>query len=399
MAKILANPLQQLLELSAQEKESKGIMHTAAEIFQQPETWISTFERCEKHKPKLTEFLKQTGVGKQERPPTVLLVGAGSSDYIGRSLAPLLRRRWRVQVQAVPSTDLLLELNDTLLPQRDYLIISFSRSGDSPEGVAVLRQALERFRRAWHLVITCNSQAAMAQACAEHPQSALALVLDDAVNDRGLAMTSSFSNMVVAGQYLAHIGDTASYERTLQLMVSAGKTLLSEFPEIASVIAEKQLARACFIGSGALAGVAYESALKLLELTGGKIYSMAQPTLGLRHGPMTAIDHDTLFVQYLSSDSQHRNYELDLLDEVQRKKLGAVRLVIDGNRGKHGHGADHVTGLILPETFPDDCRPPLDVITGQLLGLFASLRAGLRPDNPSPSGTISRVVAGIKIYS
>jgi len=398
MAKILANPLQQLLELSAQEKESKGIMHTAAEIFQQPETWISTFERCEKHKPKLTEFLKQTGVGKQERPPAVLLVGAGSSAYIGRSLAPLLRRRWGVQVQAVPSTDLLLELNDTLLPQRDYLIISFSRSGDSPEGVAVLRQALERFPRAWHLVITCNSQAAMARACAEHPQSALALVLDDAVNDRGLAMTSSFSNMVVAGQYLAHIPDTPSYERTLQSMVSAGKTLLSEFPEIASVTAERQLPRACFIGSGALAGVAYESALKLLELTDGKICTMAQSTLGVRHGPMTAIDGDTLFVQYLSSDSRTRNYEIDLLDEIYRKKLGAVRLIVDGKRGKDGREADHVIRLNLPETFSDDCRPPMDVITGQLLGLFSSLRAGLRPDNPSPGGTISRVVAGIKIY-
>jgi tagatose-6-phosphate ketose/aldose isomerase len=397
MAKILTNPLQQLLEQSEQEKESKGVKHTAAEIFQQPETWVGTFQRCEKRKPELEAFLRRARVAEQLA--TLLLVGAGSSDYIGRSLAPVLRRCWRLEVQAVPSTDLLLDLNEYLLPQRDYLIISFSRSGDSPEGVAVLQQALERFPRAWHLVITCNSEAAIAQACAEHPERTLALVLDDAVNDRGLAMTSSFSNMVVAGQYLAHIGDTASYERTLQLMVSAGKSLLSEFPEIASVIAEKQLARACFIGSGALAGVAYESALKLLELTGGKICTMAQSTLGLRHGPMTAIDHDTLFVQYLSSDSQHRNYELDLLDEVQRKKLGAVRLVIDGNRGKHGHGADHVTGLNLPETFPDDCRPPVDVITGQLLGLFASLRAGLRPDKPSPSGTISRVVAGIKIYS
>src|SRR5262249_12630752 len=247
MAKILANPLLQLLELNDQEKEARGVKHTAPEIFQQPETWIATFERCEKRRTELTEFLKQTGIGTQEGSLTVLLVGAGSSDYIGRSLAPLLRRCWRLEVQAVPSTDLLLDLKEYLLPRRDYLIISFSRSGESPEGVAVLRQALERFPRTSHLVITCNAQAAMAEACAEHSERALALVLDDAVNDRGLAMTSSFSNMVVAGQYVAHIRETASYERTLQFMVGAGKTLLSEFPEVASVIAEKQLARASFI--------------------------------------------------------------------------------------------------------------------------------------------------------
>ena len=397
MAKILANPLQQILELNQQEKESKGVTHTAAEIFQQPETWKRTFELCETRKPEIEAFLQQAGITEQR--PSVLLVGAGSSDYIGRSLAVLLRRCWQCEVQAVPSTDLLLELDQYLFPQRDYLIISFSRSGDSPEGVAVLRQALERFPRALHLVITCNAQAAMARVCAEHPERAFPLLLDDAVNDRGLAMTSSFTNMLVAGQYLAFIHDAEAYGRTLEWMINAGKGLLAEFPETAFGIAEKQLTRACFIGSNALAGVAYESALKLLELTGGQVVTMAQSTLGLRHGPMTAIDSNTLFVQFLSREPKWRSYEMDLLKEIQRKKLAAMRITIDPDQGGKTAGlADHVIRLNLPEKFPDDCRPPVDVITGQLLGLFASLRSGLRPDNPSPSGTISRVVAGIRIY-
>jgi len=286
-------------------------------------------------------------------------------------------------------------LDQYLQPQRDYLLISFSRSGDSPEGVAVLQQALERFPRTSHLVITCNAQAEMARACAEHPDRAFALVLDDDVNDRGLAMTSSFTNMAIAGQYLAHIHNSGPYGQTLAAMMNAGKVLLAEFPDTAFAIAEKQLTRACFIGSGALAGVAYESALKLLELTGGKVITMAQSTLGLRHGPMTAIDSNTLFVQFLSRDPKWRSYEIDLLEEVQRKNLARLCLVLDSGARPSG---DHVIRLNLPDGFPDDCRPPVDVITGQLLGLFASLRAGLRPDNPSPSGTISRVVAGITIY-
>lgn len=397
MAKTLANPLLQLLELSEQEKEAKGVRHTAAEIFQQPETWEATFELCERRKPELEAFLRKSGVGEQGS--CVLLVGAGSSDYIGRSLEQVLRRRWKADVNAIPSTDLLLQIDQYLQPQRDYLLISFSRSGDSPEGVAVLQQALERFPRTSHLVITCNAQAAMAQVCAQHRGRAFALVLDDAVNDRGLAMTSSFTNMVVAGQYLAHIEDPGAYRRTLESIVMVGKNLLTEVPEIAFTIAEKQFTRACFVGTGAMAGVAYESALKLLELTGGKVITMAQSTLGLRHGPMTAIDSDTLFVQFLSRDPKWRSYELDLLEEVERKKLAGMRLVVDGSQDKKASRlADHVIRLNLPAEFRDDCRPPEDVITGQLLGLFASLRAGLRPDNPSPGGTISRVVAGIRIY-
>jgi hypothetical protein len=49
--------------------------------------------------------------------------------------------------------------------------------------------------------------------------------------------------------------------------------------------------------------------------------------------------------------------------------------------------------------FPDQYRPVLDVMLGQLIGLFASMRCGLKPDQPSPGGTITRVVAPIKLYS
>ena len=48
---------------------------------------------------------------------------------------------------------------------------------------------------------------------------------------------------------------------------------------------------------------------------------------------------------------------------------------------------------------PDALRPPLDVIFGQLLGLFCSLEAGLKPDTPSPTGAISRVVSHVRIHS
>jgi tagatose-6-phosphate ketose/aldose isomerase len=47
----------------------------------------------------------------------------------------------------------------------------------------------------------------------------------------------------------------------------------------------------------------------------------------------------------------------------------------------------------------DDYRPAVDVIFGQLLGLFGSLRWNLRPDFPSPNGAISRVVQNVNIHS
>ncbi|MEM1543903.1 MAG: hypothetical protein QW795_04390, partial [Candidatus Bathyarchaeia archaeon] len=62
--------------------------------------------------------------------------------------------------------------------------------------------------------------------------------------------------------------------------------------------------------------------------------------------------------------------------------------------------ADHVIDISDDGRcwIPDYCRPLVDVIFGQLLGLFKSLNLGLKPDNPSDRGIITRVVRGVKIY-
>lgn len=395
----MANPLHTLLELDESARTSRGLKFTPREIFQQPETWKDTYTYCVGRKAEIRSFLEGSSVWIGSGSPIVLLVGAGSSDYIGRALVHLLRRQWRCQVSAVASTELLLDIDNYLLPGREYLWVSFSRSGDSSEGVAVLEHALRACPQVRHLVITCNAQAKMAQLCAENRERALALILGEAVNDRGLAMTSSFTNMVIAGQFLAHMQDLPGYAGTLDCMTKLGARVLASAPELALTIAEKGLTRACFVGTAALAAVADECALKLVELTGGKVQTMAQTTLGLRHGPMSAIDHNTLFVQFLSSDARQRSYEMDLLEEVGRKKLAGARLVVTGQKLEASLGlADYVLCLDAPPNLIDDCRPPLDVIIGQLLGLFASVRAGLQPDNPSPNGAISRVVSGVKVH-
>ena len=206
------NPLTALLDLPEQEKIERGLEHTPREIWQQPGTWSKTYERCRDRRGELNDTLRRAGIGRgSTSSPTVYLVGAGTSDYTGRALAPLLRWRWSCDVWPIPSTTLLTEFDEFHRPGREYLWISFSRSGESPEGVALLERALDRHREIRHLVITCNPQGPMAELCSRHPDRAVALVLDDAVNDRGLAMTSSFSNMVLAGQCVAHLEDFSQF--------------------------------------------------------------------------------------------------------------------------------------------------------------------------------------------
>ena len=396
----MGNPLRTLLDLPEQERVDRGLQHTPREIWQQPDTWGTTYRICSARKAELNDALWRVGIGRGTASPTVYLVGAGTSDYTGRALAPLLRRRWGCDVWALPSTTLLTDFDEFHFTEKEYLWISFSRSGDSPEGVAVLERALQRNGSIHHLVITCNQRGRMAELCARHPDHALALVLDDSVNDRGLAMTSSFSNMLIAGQCVAHLDDLEEFGAVVSGLSACGRQFLPVAAETAAEVTSLGCARACFVGSGVLRGVADESALKLVELSAGKVVTLSETPLGLRHGPMSSVDGQTLFVAFLSSDVRRRGYELDLLREIDGKRLGRVRLVVTAGDGADvSELADYRLPLNYPMDLPDYYRPAVDVMLGQLLGLFASLRCGLKPDQPSPTGAITRVVQPIKLYS
>jgi tagatose-6-phosphate ketose/aldose isomerase len=388
------NPLSALLNLPEAEKATRGLTHTPAEIAQQPDTWLATFELFKRRSAEIKGFLAAAG-----SKPVIFLVGAGTSDYIGQSLVYLLRKAWDCNVIALPSTDLLTHFDELVSPQQRYLWISFSRSGDSPEGVAVLQNACRNRPDIHHLVVTCNANGEMVHASAGNPQI-LSICLDDAVNDRGLAMTSSFSNMVVFGQCLAHANDPGEYEQVLGQLVQSGKSIVPAAADCAAALAQEPYTKACFVGSGPLKAVAKESALKLLELTAGNILTMSESALGLRHGPMAALDRDTLFVCLLSGDPRVQQYERDLLEEIGNKRLVRSRVVLAGCADSAlSPFAEHHLAPTVPFLASDDYRAPLDVIFGQLLGLFFSLRWKLRPDCPSPNGAISRVVQNFSIHS
>jgi tagatose-6-phosphate ketose/aldose isomerase len=152
-------------------------------------------------------------------------------------------------------------------------------------------------------------------------------------------------------------------------------------------------------GSGPLKAAAIESALKVTELTGGRIVALSESFLGLRHGPLSAIDRETLVVGFLSTSERRRAFELDLIQEVCAKKLTEKCLLVTPTllSGSVNSCKDTLS-FELSEAISDLYLPPLFVCVGQLLGLCASLRAGLRPDEPSPHGAISRVVTHVAIH-
>jgi tagatose-6-phosphate ketose/aldose isomerase len=390
------SPLGRLLGLADQEKARRGVVHTPREIAQQPVAWRKILADLEQTREPTRHKLAGMGVGRHGVPP-VVLIGAGTSDHVGRAVAPLLSKKWSCDARAIPSTDLLTHHDELLPTDRAGIAISFSRSGQSPESVAVLQLLVRKYPRFRNIIVTCNGKGPMALEYAKR-DDVLSIVLDDAVNDRGLAMTSSFTAMVLAAQFLASIDDEG-FPGIVLAASSAAERFLEEASKIAKELARVPFRRVCFLGSGALGAVARESALKVLELTAGRIATMSETFLGVRHGPLSAIDQSTLVVGFLSSDHLRSAYEIDLLQEIAQKKLGRETVVVAPAHDPRTKAVStRVLSLGVEPELPDEYRPLYDIIFGQLLGLFFSLKLGFLPDTPSPSGAINRVVSGVKIH-
>lgn len=342
---------------------------TRAEIFQQPALWETTLARVREFD--LHEF---------ERGVRIVITGAGTSAHAATAIAAA----WS-GARAIATTDLLTDREDYF--DASGILLSLARSGDSPESVGVVRRIQKLYPAVRHFAITCNSEGRLAQ----YP-GVNVLQLDPRTNDRSLVMTSSFSNLVLAGLAFRHLSEL---QRDLPDIAFAADNSLVEMDKKARGIAARQFSRATILASRPLFGAAREASLKILEITAGQIPVLTETYLGLRHGPMSFLREDTLVLCFLSSSPEIRRYEQDLLEELHRKKLGYVVAITPSRLNEVP--ADQQIRAIAPE-LADKLRTPFEIVFAQLLGLHLSLRAGLNPDNPSPGGVINRVVQGVRIY-
>ncbi|MGH9628917.1 MAG: SIS domain-containing protein [Bryobacteraceae bacterium] len=363
--------------------------NTSREILQQPETWLATADQMLQHDARLEELCH--GVR------AIVLTGSGSSQYSGECLVPVLQRELGVPVQSVGGGSILTEGAGAITPLRPCLAVSFARSGDSPESSAAVELLLRSEPEVRHLVITCNRNGKLAKDYANHPR-VFVITLEDRTNDRSLVMTSSFTNMLLACRILGFRGKGERYRSLIGVLSKSASHLLDHDKGILKGLAASGFDRAVFLGSGARYGAARECALKMLEMTDGRVVTFAETYLGLRHGPMSAINSATLIVCFLSSGPGRRPYETDLIREIEHKKLGNQRLLV-GEDVPYDLASEGDVMVQCPgiASVGDDDAAVLDVVVGQLLGFFRCLQDGLDPDSPS-SGAIHRVVESFPVH-
>lgn len=367
-----------------------GAVHTHREIRQQPRVWGETRERLREERPALDAFLAPLLAEPRLR---VVLTGAGTSAYAGGIARSVLVAATGRAVEAVATTDIVAEPGNCFEERdRPTLLVSFARSGNSPESLAATGLADQLLGDCAHLVITCNANGALADAHGARADSFVLLTPAES-EDQGFAMTSSLTCMLLAA--LEALG--GGHVRGLDTCQDAARALLSEeFGERVTRLTGRELERFVYLGSGPLKALAGESALKLLELTGGRVSSLADSSLGFRHGPKAFLSPRTGVVVYVSNDPHTRLYDLDIFRELS-EALPAGQVVAVAGRPE-GLPAES-TWLVPGMAGADDAALALPaVLCAQLIALNASLACGVTPDNPFPDGEVNRVVRGVTIH-
>jgi len=387
-----------MFHLTTEELTEKKALHTTREIYQQPSVWEELAGDFIDNQENLKSFLNSIFT-KHER-TRVIFTGAGTSAFIGDILVPELSKQQlsHVQFESIPTTDIVSNPTEYFFENSPTILVSFARSGNSPESVATVALGQELIEDFYQVVITCNKEGELARNI-QKDENSIVILTPERANDQSLAMTSSFSSMMVAAYALfteSHFTTQAS-----QLLASTGKKFFDSFSDKVKEIMQFDFNRIVYLGSGLLAQLSHEAALKMLELTAGNVVALHESSLGFRHGPKSILHDQSLVVLFMSQDDYTRKYDLDILRELASAKSGMKIVALTEEEDEEVANLADWSIVVNPssEGLKSDLQLGLIyILFAQSLALNKSVQLGISPDNPSPDGAISRVVQGVTIH-
>jgi len=384
-----------MFEMTTDQLNEIGGFNTTTEIKQQPELWLDTLNIYKENLEAIESFLAEARAMGEGR-LSVVFTGAGTSDYVGDTCAPYLRHAGDTKLydfKPIATTDIVSAPRDFLNPDEPTVVVSFARSGNSPESLAAVQVAKAFVKNVKFINITCAPEGKLAVE-SEGDADQLTLLIPRA-NDKGFAMTGSYSCMTLLSTL---IFDTASLEQKTAWVEAAaklGEDVVARESEIAEFLSG-DFNRVTYLGSGSFVGLAQEAQLKILELAHGLVATSWDSCMGYRHGPKSFVDDKTIVFVYMNNDEYTRQYDLDILNEINGDQIAAKTIAIQQDGATKFDGTSFtLAGEALPEGY---LALPF-VMVAQVISLLNSVRVGNTPDTPSPSGTVNRVVKGVTIHS
>lgn len=354
---------------------------TESEIAGQPAIWRDWARSL----PALTEEIRDWIA--ECDPPEIWLSGAGTSAFIGDVLHRTVSRSGR-PARCVPTTDLVSSPDAFFGTCRNPLVVSFGRSGNSSETLGTLALLDQYAPEAMRLNITCNREGALARRKPEHADRQREILLPDACHDKGFAMTSSFTTMLLTALTCLPEARPRDIVGRIEALADSADAFFD------SGWTAKLPDRAVFLGSGPHLGTAREAALKVLELTAGRVVTCWDSTLGFRHGPIAVVDDRTTVFVFLSDGQPARRYDEDVVSEIRIHYPDTAVISIGAS-----HPGGPLPDLVMEGVGDDAWNSALFVLPAQVAAANWSKALGLKVDNPFTNGKLTRVVSHVQLYT
>ncbi|KRM55657.1 SIS domain-containing protein [Lacticaseibacillus sharpeae] len=383
---------------STEELTELGAQITTKEIKQQPELWEEAFDNYSAQKSAIATYLRKVIDEADGQVVRVIFTGAGTSAYTGDTVTPYLNRhgdRKHFRFESIATTDIVSAPYDFLEPDTPTVLVSFARSGNSPESVKTVELAEQLVHNLHQITITCAPDGNLAKHATGESRNLL-LLQPAGSNDKGFAMTGSFSCMALTALLTFDQADEVAKADYVATIVNMGHEVISREAEIQAYIAG-DFDRITYLGSGSLGGLTREAQLKVLELTAGKLATIFDTSMGFRHGPKSFVDGKTLVFDFLSNNPYTRQYDVDVMEEINGDKI-AQRVVAIGTNQENNFSGDNFAFATGDTALPEAYQALPDVMFAQTLALLSSIKVGNTPDTPSPSGTVNRVVKGVILH-
>ncbi|MGH1745078.1 MULTISPECIES: SIS domain-containing protein [Enterococcus] len=385
-----------MFQLSTKELAELGAEITTREIKQQPELWQETLTIYQEKQEAIAAFLR-TIKQKTAKRIRVVFTGAGTSQYVGDTIVPYLNKNGATVdylFESIATTDIVAAPEQVLFADEPTLLVSFARSGNSPESLAAVKIVDQFVADSYHLTITCAADGSLAQQAAADEASYL-LLMPERSNDAGFAMTGSFSCMALSALLIFDQTPLAEKGHYVETLSRLGQEVIDRETEL-QVLTDRSFKRIVYLGSGTLSGLTREAQLKVLELTAGKIATVFDSSMGFRHGPKSFVDDQTLVFVFVSNTPYTRQYDLDMLEELKSDGIAAAVTAIGQPAAVNFSG----TNFFFPDDtlLPDGYLALVDIVFAQTIALLASIKVGNTPDTPSPTRTVNRVVKGVTIH-
>ncbi|WP_321994714.1 SIS domain-containing protein [Clostridium butyricum] len=378
---------------SLEELEKIKAIFTATEIRQQPELWRETYKLILDQKESIQRVINKN-VDKNTR---IVLTGAGTSDYVGDTVALELNKKLEAKVEAIATTDIVSNPNEYIEKNVKTILVSYARSGNSPESIGAYDLFENNVDDITQIVITCNKDGDLAKRCVNNEKNMLVLMPEKS-NDKSFAMTSSFSCMTLATLLIFDIENIEKNKEFVEIVSSQAEEILdNRWSEIKQLV-DYEAERVVYLGSGTLKGLCQEMALKNLELTSGQVTTICESVLGFRHGPKSIINDKTLVIIMATNEEYTKLYDIDLIKEIHNDlgnhKLAVITYENDEIMKENCSNYICVNGKTIPNIY----KIFNYMIFGQMFGYLSSLKLNISPDNPRPDGTVNRVVKGVVIH-